>query len=354
MKKTTPLLLLTFLIIEALLPSLCTAGIGAAFRGIVREVGNEVKRDVKDTLGGGVQGANPAGQDGSSSAQGPIQELIERTHECPPPKFPLDDEIAYGETIAAKMINYYGSRLLDPKEHKVVWEYCNLLLQSMVPNSLRPDLPTWRVGIVVSDEIGAVAAPGGFIIITTATLRSCKNEAELAGVIAHEMAHICRRHGLHTIWSGLKKTVWLRHWAKNAKIPVVRKILNGFSEQVRKATEFDLGPVKEFEADKLGAEFMYRTGYNPLALADFIGRLPEAKRPTRPRRRRRFGLRGSFGRNRRRSTRRVSGNRAYGKHPPKAQRVERLRSYCKRKLTGYDQLKKLRSRYEKAILSRFR
>lgn len=245
--------------------------------------------------------------------------LLQKLVGQPPDRIALDDELQYGETIMALMIHSYGGRLLDEGSDAAIWDYVNTLAAAIAPASLRPDLPAWHVGVVVNDEVGACSGPGGYILLTTGLLRAVANEAELAGVIAHEMAHICRRHGLHGIWVELRQGSVFSFLGASSKGggALVGKVRQAFG----RGTEYKYGREKEFEADQLGAQWAYRTGYDPRALAAFITRLPHDE------------------------------SRAYRNHPANDERVARLAKVTA-ELKGCETLPNLRDRYARVVHAR--
>lgn len=131
----------------------------------------------------------------------------------------------------------------------------------------RPDLP-WRFGVMDSDSVNAFAAPGGYIFITRGLLLRMRSEAELAGVLAHEIGHVVRRHHLVAI-------------QKNAKTGLVSDLMSiavdnsnsQYGEWKKKAigasTELyarGLDKDDEFEADRMGVVIAARAGYDPYGL----------------------------------------------------------------------------------------
>jgi predicted Zn-dependent protease len=137
----------------------------------------------------------------------------------------------------------------------------------------RPDLP-WRFGVMDSDSVNAFAAPGGYVFITRGLLLRMRSEAELAGVLAHEIAHVVKRHHLMAI-------------QKNAKTGLASNLLSmavdnsstgsGYGEWKKKAigasTELyarGLDKDDEFEADRLGVVIAARAGYDPYGLPSVL------------------------------------------------------------------------------------
>lgn len=131
----------------------------------------------------------------------------------------------------------------------------------------RPDLP-WHFGVLDSDGINAFAAPGGYVFITRGLLLRMHNEAELAGVLAHEISHVLKRHHLQAI-------------QKNAQAGLATDLMSAFSndsgtlsgEAKKKLISVSnelyargLDKDDEFEADKMGVVIAARAGYDPYGL----------------------------------------------------------------------------------------
>jgi predicted Zn-dependent protease len=131
----------------------------------------------------------------------------------------------------------------------------------------RPDIP-WRFGVMDSDSVNAFAAPGGYVFITRGLLLRMRNEAELAGVLAHEIAHVLKRHHLVAIQKNAKTGL-----ATDLMSIAVDNSSSGYGEWKKKAlsasTELyarGLDKGDEFEADRLGVVIAARAGYDPYGL----------------------------------------------------------------------------------------
>jgi len=134
----------------------------------------------------------------------------------------------------------------------------------------RPDLP-WRFGVMDSDSVNAFAAPGGYVFITRGLLLRMHSEAELAGVLAHEISHVLKHHHLQAI-------------QKNAQVSLVTNLISavsndsGMSGKLSAETKKKLIRVTnklyargldkddEFEADRMGVVIAARAGYDPYGL----------------------------------------------------------------------------------------
>jgi len=184
----------------------------------------------------------------------------------------LDKEIAMGRQLAAEI-----ERQVKLNEDPTINEYVNRVGQNIVRNS-DAKVP-FTIKVVESDEINAFALPGGFFYVNTGLILAADDESELAGVMAHEIAHVAARHGTEQA----SKAELINF----ASIPLIfMGGVGGFA--LRQAAGF-LIPMQflqfsrkdEAEADYLGLQYLYRTGYDPGAAVSFFEKL-QAKESARP------------------------------------------------------------------------
>src|SRR5258706_898970 len=154
-------------------------------------------------------------------------------------------------------------------DDKALQQYVNAVGQRLGKASHRPTLQYSYV-VVDSLEINAFALPGGYIYITRGILAYLNSEAELAAVLGHEPGHVTARHSVQQMSAGTAASVGatllgvfvptLRNQAGDTAINLLgNALLSGY------------GREHELEADKLGAEYLYRTGYDPQAMIKVIG-----------------------------------------------------------------------------------
>jgi predicted Zn-dependent protease len=174
-------------------------------------------------------------------------------------------EISIGEEMHNKMM----AEGADYKDAELQ-EYVSRVGQRLAANSDRPDLE-FTFTVIDSPDINAFATPGGFIYINRGLMAYLDNEAELAGVLSHEIVHITARH------SARQQTASVT----NKVLATTAYILTGSSDVADASTMYGTELVRgygrdhELEADGLGAEYMHKSGYDTAALLEVIGVLKD-------------------------------------------------------------------------------
>ena len=186
--------------------------------------------------------------------------------------YSVEKEIAIGKQYA-QQVEQSVKLVQDP----VVTEYVNRVGQNLVRNS-DAKVP-FTIKVVDDDSINAFALPGGFFYVNSGLILAADNEAEMAGVMAHEIAHVCARH-----WARQQTR---SEWANIAYLPLIF-VGGGAGYAARAATSFivPLGFMKfsrgfEAEADHLGLEYMYKSGYDPQSFTAFFEKV-EAQEKKKP------------------------------------------------------------------------
>lgn len=189
------------------------------------------------------------------SVQKMQQEVKTATEDISEPK-----EIEMGDGIASNLL---GTAPLLP--NRAVQTYVNSVGRWLAVQTERPDLP-WQFGVLDDDDVNAFAAPGGYVLITKGLLAQMRNEAELAGVLAHEIAHVLRKHHLAAIKKGARSGLMAEFAGKamqgNEANPALLKLVNSGTELYARGLDKD----DEFEADRMGVVIATRAGYDPYGL----------------------------------------------------------------------------------------
>ncbi|MEM7397000.1 MAG: M48 family metallopeptidase [Verrucomicrobiota bacterium] len=174
-----------------------------------------------------------------------------------------------------------------PYENATAHAYLNLLGQTLAHMSDKPT--TWKgyhFQILDSDIINAYAAPGGFILITRGLIRCCRNEAELAAVLAHEIAHVQLDHGMAAIKKGRRQEALfvlgaevVRHEGGAGLVQALNAFEGVVNDVFHTIADVGYGPTKELEADATAVTLLQRVGYNPAALSRVLEELEKRYDP---------------------------------------------------------------------------
>ncbi len=187
--------------------------------------------------------------------------------------YSYDTEIKMGKQYAM-MVESSARMIKDP----IVTEYVNRIGQNLVRNS-DAKVP-FTIKVIDSDDINAFALPGGFFYVNSGLILAADDEAELAGVMAHEIAHVAARHAT--------REQTRANYAQMATIPLIFVGNWGVYEAASLAIQIAL-PLTfmkfsrgfEAEADYLGLEYMYKAGYDPQAFISFFEKI-KAQEKTKP------------------------------------------------------------------------
>jgi len=186
--------------------------------------------------------------------------------------YSLETEIKMGKQYSMQVENSV-KLVQDP----VVNEYVNRIGQNLVRNS-DAKVP-FTIKVIDSDEVNAFALPGGFFYVNSGLILAADEEAELAGVMAHEISHVAARHGM--------RQMTRMQWANIGTIPLIF-LGGGIGYGIYEAAGLGL-PLTfmkfqrnfEAEADYLGLQYMYKTGYDPQAFISFFEKI-QAKEKKKP------------------------------------------------------------------------
>jgi len=174
------------------------------------------------------------------------------------------EERKIGEDVSALIRTRFGV-VQDPAVHK----YVSLVGMTLIGASERPNLD-WQFVVLDTDAVNAFASPGGIVHVTRGALGLAKNEAELAGVLSHEIAHITRKHTVNAIQKS--KVVSLGSRVASTRVAFLNQIADRAYTMILE-NSFDRGD--ELDADKVAVTLTQKAGYNANALGDFLARLDE-------------------------------------------------------------------------------
>ena len=191
--------------------------------------------------------------------------------------FTEDEERTVGEATARSIL----SRCKQVPPGAAVSIYVRKVGAVLVESSSRPGIP-YRFVVLETDDVNAFAAPYGFVFITTGALRFLTNEAELALILAHEVAHVELKHGLEAI---LRAQLDLQKRAARDRLDKLAKPLPEEEKKVRDELQSEMdrlsdlvlkgqGLPQEKEADRTGLGLVSRAGYDPAVAMAFYARSP--------------------------------------------------------------------------------
>jgi hypothetical protein len=186
--------------------------------------------------------------------------------------YSLDKEIGLGKQLAQEV-----ERQAKVVDDPIIAEYVNRVGQNLVRNS-DAKVP-FTIKVLDTEEVNAFALPGGFFFVNSGLILKAESEAELAGVMAHEIAHVACRHGTRQATKG--------DIAQIATIPLIfMGGWTGYAIRQGMGLAIPMGFLAfsrgmESEADYFGLQYMYKAGYDPTAFVDFFEKIEtlEKKKP---------------------------------------------------------------------------
>ena len=173
-----------------------------------------------------------------------------------------DDERNIGSQIAGNLLGA-APLVKDAK----LQQYVNKVGRWVAQQSTRPDL-SWTFGVIESADINAFAAPGGYVFLTRGLYAMLKDEAELAGVLGHEIAHVQQKHHLKVLQKQQLLDVGSKLLGKQVggHDQTVQRIIGSGAEIMARG----LDKSAEFEADRIGVVLAARAGYEPWGLPSVL------------------------------------------------------------------------------------
>ncbi len=186
-----------------------------------------------------------------------------------------EDEEKIGEEAASKIIHVFGLN-----QNAALQKYINLVGDTVARQASRRDVD-YHFAVLDTDSLNAMALPGGFVFVTRGALLNMKNEAELAGVLAHEVAHVDGRHRENEIKSQKTYAFFVKtgqeEGQKRSSDEYIRAAVKAFGDAVANAVlTAPFSASDESEADRKGLDFAAKSGYNPTGLRDFLQTLAAA------------------------------------------------------------------------------
>lgn len=246
-------LLMQSLLATALLAT-SAQGLALDFKGVLKDA---VEKEIgqKPETAPNESSQTPAATDSASAANSSEPEFNWKNPS-------QEEEISLGRQIAGNLL---GAAPLV--KDAALQKYVNSVGRWVASQSERPDLP-WRFGVIESEDINAFAAPGGYIMVTKGLYRKLSNEAQLAGILGHEIGHVVKKHQLKVLQKqqllNIGAGLLSDKYAKDNKL-VSKAIGTGAEISAR-----SLDKSAEYEADRLGLSYATRAGYEPYGLTEVL------------------------------------------------------------------------------------
>jgi predicted Zn-dependent protease len=214
---------------------------------------------LKDMVKNGVEGKTASNNKETTAPQSATGENKTIVHWKNPS---IEEEIQIGRQITGNLL---GAAPLVRDD--ALQRYVNQVGRWVANQSERADLP-WHFGVIDSEDMNAFAAPGGYVVITRGLYRKLQNEAQLAGVLAHEIAHVVRSHHIKL----LQKTQLLDLGAGllSKRIGQNNEMIGKFIGRGAEVCARSLDKSAEFEADRMGVVLTARAGYEPYGLPEVL------------------------------------------------------------------------------------
>ena len=185
----------------------------------------------------------------------------------------IESEVRLGRQLAAE-VDKEAKFVDDP----IITEYVNRVGQNIVLHS-DAKVP-FTIKVIDSDEVNAFALPGGFFYVNKGLILAADNEAELAGVMAHEIAHVCARHAMENEAKMRAMNIGLLAGILLGG-PILSNVLYNGGGLLEGLSVLKFTRAAEAEADRLGVQYMWAAGYDPNAMATMFEKL-EAKNKKKP------------------------------------------------------------------------
>jgi predicted Zn-dependent protease len=184
-----------------------------------------------------------------------------------------EEEYFIGRSVAAMILSKYPAYKNDN-----LMQYINLVGNAVAVYSDRPEIYAgWHFLVLDTEDVNALAAPGGMIFITKGLLRRCRDEESLGLILSHEVGHVCAKHGLQSIKKSrlvdafrlIGQQAAQRYSPENlAQLTnIFENVLGDIAEQL---IERGYDRKYEYEADRLAVKFGAKTGFDPSGITRFL------------------------------------------------------------------------------------
>lgn len=184
------------------------------------------------------------------------------------------EEQELGKQVSERIRARYGVAQ-DPGVHR----YISLVGKALAQGSTRPSLP-WTFVVLDTDGVNAFAAPGGYVHITRGALALIKNEAELAGVLAHEVIHVTEKHTVRAIQKSKAVQMGAAETLSGSSALMEKAVTATYD----KIVERGFGRAEENESDENGVALANKTGYAPNGLVTFLTTLKDRNKASKEKR----------------------------------------------------------------------
>lgn len=199
--------------------------------------------------------------------------------ESPINLFSVEDDIDFGKSMEAEIAaNPQEFPVLDPGTHQEAYQHINRIRDSILNTGLihYEDKFEWKVYIIHNDTmLNAFAAPGGYMYFYTGLIKYLDDEAQFAGIMAHEMSHADLRHSTSMLTSAYGVQILLSiilGQANSQLADIIANLAYGLGELAYSRT-------MEYKADEYAVEYTYQTSYDARGIAGFFIKMENAPRP---------------------------------------------------------------------------
>ncbi len=181
----------------------------------------------------------------------------------------IEDDVSTGQQQHPQILQAFGGAYKDP----MLSRYVSQIGQDLVRHTEYPNL-RFTFTVLNTPTVNAFAIPGGYVYLTRGLLALASNEAEMAGVIGHEIGHVIARHGAERQTQGLLTQIGAAAVAVATGSPDLANAANVGGQAYLQSYSRD----QELEADTLGVAYMAASGYNPNAMASFLATMGDYSR----------------------------------------------------------------------------